>query len=116
MVVGVERMLVVFLALSVSVMVLRVSEKLTNWSEGASVMSTGRVAVAPVARFPVEGATELEHPRMRPAARPRVIALAKMRLKGMVAFIGVSGVRLESQGAKLSGGIDAGLGGWITGG
>src|ERR1017187_10381631 len=97
-VVGVERMLVVLPALSVSVMVLRVSEKLRSWSEGASVIITGTVAVAAV-RLVASGAMALEHPRTRAAARPRLPAIARKR--DVLAFI--VDLRVESEEIKLSG-------------
>jgi hypothetical protein len=70
MVVGEGRMLAVLPAVSVRVMVLRVREKATSWSLGASVMRTGTATAGDVMLVEEPGELELEHPASR-AARVR---------------------------------------------
>lgn len=82
-VVGAERTLAV-LALSVRVMELMVNEKLTSWSEGASVMRTG-TETAGVAMLVVAGELELaEHPAISPAATARLVANPRRRMFGVL--------------------------------
>ena len=78
-VVGVGRMLAVLPAESARVMLLMVSEKLTSWSEGASVMRTGTVACVVAMLVAVLGVTELEQPESNAAARAKDAAAAKRR-------------------------------------
>jgi hypothetical protein len=84
MVVGVERMLAVLAALSVRMMELMVNEKLTSWSEGASVMRTG-TEMAGVEMLVAAGELELpEHPAMRLAASARPAANPRRRVGGVL--------------------------------
>ena len=80
MVVGEERMLAVFFALSVRTMELRVRVKAASWSEGASVMSTGTVAAGEMMLVAVPGNTEVEHPNTRAASSPKLPATPRIRV------------------------------------
>jgi hypothetical protein len=73
-------MLAVLPALSVSVMELRVRVKAASWSEGASVMRTGTVAVCALTVVALFGATALEQLESRPTARARLPVSPRKRV------------------------------------